>query len=218
MTRIAREFRRRACSFGLLPLLFCLSLPFAERASATEPIQHLISFGGGAFTSFEGSHRSIFGTGADLSAEYAVSLAAPGTWLVLECGWLRASGRTLPDDPVFETDEASYTAFPFGVGLRVTGVSDHPVRVGFGVTGEWLYARLSGPFGDEESQSGVAVAIDIRPEIRLSHGWGLWFRERLRISSDFVFEEIDGQLIEFQGATFSAGLTARFGAGAETQR
>lgn len=185
-----------------------LFLPLA-RAAAESPVEHRFSFGGGIFTPIDAAHRGVFGSGPELSLEYAASLSRPNTWLVLETGWMRASGRILPSDPSFDVDEESYTVIPVGLGLRAGGAGEHPVQVSVGVMGHWLYSRLTGPFGSEQSQWGFGIAAEIRPEIRLTERWSLWFRERIRATSEFTYRDVGNETLVYKGAIFQAGIVTR---------
>ncbi|NNE08118.1 MAG: hypothetical protein HKN20_06105 [Gemmatimonadetes bacterium] len=192
----------------LLPVLLVLAaLPAPAEAAELD-----LSFGGGFYNPFDDGHGDDYGSSPSFSAGVLVPMPPGPGFFFLETGWIHANGNDLGTvDPTFETDEATYNAFPVTIGAGVTGgAPESPVRIAFSIGWQTLFAKRTSSFDVESSATAHGIALDFRPRVRVNDRMYAWIRQRLTILSESDF---DDRSLDFDGAQTEIGIALPLGGG-----
>lgn len=169
-------------------------------------------FGGGFYNPFDDQHDNDYGNSSSFSGGLLVPIPPGPGFFFLEAGWLHSKGNDLGSvDPTFETDEASYHAFPVTIGTGVTGGSpESPVRVAFSIGWQTLFSNRTSSFDNQSTATAHGLALDFRPRVRLSDKMYAWIRQRITILSNSDFED---RTLDFDGAQTEFGIGIPLGGG-----
>ncbi len=192
--------------------LLAILIVLAGSIAPTDAAELDLYFGGGFYNPFDDQHDDDYGSSALFSAGVLVPIPPGPGFFFLETGWMHANGNDLAAvDPTFETDEATYNAFPVTIGTGVTGGSpESPVRIAFSIGWQTLFVKRTSSFAVESSATAHGIALDFRPRVRVNDRMYAWIRQRITILSDSDF---DDRSLDFDGAQTEIGIALPLGGG-----
>jgi hypothetical protein len=140
----------------------------------------MVDLGGGVHLPFRAQQREVYGLGSTFALSYSGRLGSD-SWVSLEVGHTRASGREFQWDATFERPEEEYWFVPLVVGLRdnlVPSDIDTPFRFYGGIGLAMVQTGWREGSGASHQAATWGLVFEIRPEVSLAERWNLWVRER----------------------------------------
>jgi hypothetical protein len=185
----------------------------APGASAAGPYAPGVSIetGGGFFLPLDESDRNTFGVAPILNVGVTANLTGNATWLILDTGILRQSGREFRGDGTFDLPSSTYWAFPVTVGVRVNAARDgeaRPARVYLGLAFRTIFLSYRAPFEERRTDATIGVLLEFRPEFRLSDRTDLFVRQRFGIGTEAGFNN-QAPAIDSNGISLDVGVSWR---------
>lgn len=168
-------------------------------------------YGGiGGLTAFDEDLRAQLGSAFTVDAGVSSHFSERAS-LFLEGAAGFSSGREIPFDPTFETEETDYRQLSVTLGVRTDLVrrDDVPLRVHLGAGWHTVFIRREEPGQPSESSPAQGLALELLPEFRLGDAWFVWARQRVLLLSDTRFDSTF-QTIEPSGSWLEIGLCYRF--------
>lgn len=201
-------FFRQASRWGYSLILLAVLLVFPPPVSAHESDKDwAIELGTGATVLFDSDMREVFGTPTPWTLGISKQLEHSHSWVLLEAGWIKASGREFIGDPTFEIEDSTFRIIPVSLGVRLAldNKDSSDLRLFFGLGAQFVFAEWDQPLVGERTASTTGFYMELQPEVALGESLALFLRGRVSALLDASFPDISGDR-NFSANTLGFGL------------